>query len=206
MGAVQACARNTPAQGLGPQIRLYRRQLDANGKMLTGWVLVGTTCLPELVPGKPVLGMALILAAFHNTAFARPTVHMQPEGNVTLITLATYFEANWPTAGFQPSEVDTVIMMGSQVRIRPTNQGYTYFFGDGTSEGPTSSPGGVYPSGDITHTYPKAGTFSSHIDITYGGEFSVDGSPWLPIDDTVSITGQTQTVTVKTAKARLVTK
>lgn len=206
MGAVQACSRNTPAQGQGPQIRLYRRQLDANGTALAGWVLMGTTCFPELVPGRPVLGMGLILAAFHNTAFAKPTVHMQPEGNVTLVTLATYFEATWPTAGYQPDEVDTVTLMGSQVRIRPTNQGYTYFFGDGTSEGPTPSPGGTYPNGDITHTYPMAGTYNSHIDITYGGEFSVGGGPWLPIDDTVSIPGQPQTVTVRTAKARLVTR
>ncbi|MBC7559997.1 MAG: hypothetical protein H7270_11730 [Dermatophilaceae bacterium] len=167
---------------------------------------MGTTCFPELVPGRPVLGMGLILAAFHNTAFAKPTVHMQPEGNVTLVTLATYFEATWPTAGYQPDEVDTVTLMGSQVRIRPTNQGYTYFFGDGTSEGPTPSPGGTYPNGDITHTYPMAGTYNSHIDITYGGEFSVGGGPWLPIDDTVSIPGQPQTVTVRTAKARLVTR
>lgn len=206
VGAVQACAGNTPAQGQGPQIRLYRRELAPTGPALTGWVLVGTTCSPELVPGKPVLGMGLILAAFHNTAFAKPTVHVQPEGNVTLVTLATYFEVTWPTVGFQPGEVDTVTLMGSQVRIRPTNQGYTYLFGDGTSEGPTSSPGGIYPNGDITHTYAKAGTYSSHIDITYGGEFSVGGGPWLPIDDTVSIPGQPQTVTVRTAKARLVTK
>jgi hypothetical protein len=205
-GAVQACAMNTPAQGQGPQIRLYRRELDPNGAALAGWVLVGTTCFPELVPGKPVLGMGLILAAFHNTAFSKPTVHMQPEGNVTLVTLATYFEVKWPPVGFQPDEVDTVTLMGSQVRIRPTNQGYTYFFGDGTSEGPTSSPGGTYPNGDVTHTYAKAGAYDSHIDITYGGEFSVDGGEWFPIDDTVSIPGQPQTVIVRTAKARLVTK
>ena len=205
--AIQACAGNTPQQGQGPQIRLYRRELDANGVPITAaWQLLGTTCLPQLVPGKPVLGMGQILAAFHNTGWAKPTAHIQPEGNVTLVTLATYFEVKWPAAGFQPGEIDTVSLMGQQVRIRPTSQGYTYVFGDGTSSGPTTSPGGIYPDGDITHTYPKAGIYNSHIDITYGGEFSVGGGAWIPIPDTVTVAGRLQPLTVRTAHARLVTR
>ena len=207
VGATQACAGNTPQQGQGPQVRLYRRELGANGiPVSTGWQLIGTTCYPDLVPGTPVLGMAQILAAFHNTAWAKPTVHIQPEGNVTLVTLATYFEVEWPASGFQPGEIDTTTLLGNQVRIRPTVQGYTYVFGDGTSSGPTHSAGGTYPDGDITHAYPKAGIYDSHIDITYGGEFSVGGGAWIPIPDTVTVAGQLQPLTVKTAHARLVVK
>ena len=205
MGAIQACAGNTPQQGQGPLVRLYRRELDANGiPMATGWQLIGTTCYPDLVPGKPVLGLGQILAAFHNTPWAKPTVHIQPEGNVTLVTLATYFEVSWPTAGFQPGEIDTITLLGNPVRIRPTVQSYTYVFGDGTSSGATTSPGGPYPDGDITHAYPKAGTYDTHIDITYGGEFSVAGGAWVPIPDTVTVAGPVQPLTVKTARARLV--
>ena len=206
VGAVQACAGNTPQQGLGPQVQLFRRQVSATGAPMEAWQSVGTTCFPDLVPGKPVLGMAQILAAFHNTPWAHPTVHIQPEGNVTLVTLTTYFEVRWPAAGFQPGEINTTTMLGNQVRIRPTNQGYTYVFGDGTSSGPTISAGGVYPKGDITHVYAKAGVYSSHIDIVYGGEFSVGGGQWLPIPDTVTIAGQLQPLTVTTARARLVIK
>jgi len=207
VGAVQACAGNTPQQGQGPQVRLYRRELDASGiPAVTGWQRIGTTCFPDLVPGTPVLGMAQILAAFHNTAWAKPTTHIQPEGNVTLVTLATYFEVTWPTAGFQPGEIDTTTLLGNRVRIRPTVEGYTYVFGDGTSSGPTLSAGGIYPDGDITHAYTKAGTYTTHINITYGGEFSVGGGAWLPIPDTATVTGQLQPLTVKTAHARLVTK
>ena len=207
VGAIQACAGNTPQQGQGPQIRLYRRELDASGiPVSTAWELLGTTCFPEVVPGKPVLGMGQILAAFHNTAWAKPVVHIQPEGNLTLVTLPTYFEVKWPTAGFQPGEIDTTTLLGNQVRIRPTVQGYTYVFGDGTSSGPTFSPGGTYPDGDITHAYAKAGSYPSRIDITYGGEFSVGGGAWVPIPDTVSVAGQVQPVTVKTARARLVVR
>jgi hypothetical protein len=93
LGAIQACAGNTPQQGQGPLVQLFRRELDPKGVPLSiGWQLIGTTCFPESVPGKPVLGMGLILTAFHNTPWARPTVHVQPEGNVTLVTLTTYFE------------------------------------------------------------------------------------------------------------------
>ena len=204
--AVQACAGNTPAQGLGPMVQVFRRELDAKGAPTTAWQTVGTTCLADLAPGSPVLGLGQIRAAFHNTPWSRPTVSIQPEGNVTLVTLPTYFAVTWPEAGFQPGEADSVTLLGQQVRIRPTLDHYAYVFGDGTTLGPTDSPGGPYPDGDITHAYSRAGTYSTHIDITFGGEFSVAGGAWVPIPDTVTVAGPVQTVTVRTAQARLVIK
>ena len=203
-GALQACAGNTPQQGQGPMVRLYRRELDANGAVLTGWQPIGTTCSPELVPGRPVLGLGQILAAFHNTPWAKPTVHIQPEGNLTLVTLPTYFSVTWPAAGFQPGEADALTLLGHQVQIRPTLESYSYVFGDGTAMGPTASPGGPYPSGDIIHAYPKAGVYDTHIDITFGGEFTLDGGAWITIPDTVTVAGPLQPLTVTTARARLV--
>jgi len=203
--AIQGCAGNTPEQGQGPLVRLFRRELDSSGGPIAGWALVGTTCYPDLVPGKPVLGLGRILTAFNNTPWAKPTTHIQPEGNTTLVTLDTYFEVDWPATGFQPGEIDTITLLGTTVRIRPTVQGYTYVFGDGTSFGPTASAGGPYPGGDITHAYAKAGTYNTHIDITYGGEFSIAGGAWVTIPDTVTVAGTPQPLTVKTAHARLVT-
>ena len=206
-GAVQACAGNTPAQGQGPQVRLYRREVDAKGVPISAaWLPIGTTCFPELVPGEPVLGIGLILAAFHNTAWAKPVAHTQPEGNVTLVTLPTFFEVTWPAAGFRPGQIDPVTLMGRRVQIRPTSNGFTYLFGDGSSPLQTDSPGGIYPDGDITHAYAKAGVDRVQIDITYGGEFSVEGGEWIPIPDLVTVAGAPQTLTVKTANARLVIK
>jgi hypothetical protein len=207
LGAIQACAGNTPQQGQGPQIQLFRREVDAANVPMGGWQPIGTTCFPQLVPGKPVLGMGLILAAFHNTTWALPTVHIQPEGNVTLVTLPTYFEVRWPDQGFQPGEIDPVNLMGFQVRIRPTNEGYRYFFGDGVTE-QTDSAGGTYPGGDVTHAYPRGGKYDSRIDITYGGEFSVNGGQWLriPATENVTIPGSTTVLTVSTAHAKLVSR
>ena len=38
---------------------------------------------------------------------------------MTLVTLPVYFSVSWPTAGYQPQEVDAVNLLGYAVRIRP---------------------------------------------------------------------------------------
>src|SRR5450759_3220195 len=73
----------------------------------------------------------------------------------------TYFEVKWPSDGYQPGEINTTTLLTNQVRIRPTCEGYTYIFGDGTGPLQTDSAGGVYPDGDVTHVYAKAGTYTS---------------------------------------------
>ena len=55
------------------------------------------TCLPELVPGADnVLTLAMIENAFHETDFAVPSVNIQPENDVTLVNLPTFFEVVMP--------------------------------------------------------------------------------------------------------------
>jgi len=148
----------------------------------------------------------MIVRAFSLTPFAKPGLHLQPEGNVTLVTLPAFFEVRWPTAGYQPGEINTVTLLGYTVRIRPTLQSLTYRFGDGMYLGPTQDPGGPYPTGHITRTYTTAGTYQTNVDITYSGEFSINGGTWIPIPDTATITGPPQTLTVRTAKNQLVTR
>jgi hypothetical protein len=118
--------------------------------------------------------------------------------------LPTFFEVTWAKAGAQPGEIDTTTLLGHQVRIRPKAKSYTYYFGDETRFGPTTSPGGIYPNGDITHVYPKRGVYHTHIEVDYGGEYSVDGGVWRPIPGTVHISGPVQPLTVKASYARLI--
>ncbi len=165
------------------------------------------TCLPELVPGEPTLGMARIIEAFRDTDFAVPGLVIQPKGNVTLVTLPTYFEVRWPTAGFEPDEVDRpdpATMLGYTVEIRPTLESITYVFGDGQKSEPTTSLGGPYPTGDVTTTYSRAGTFATRADVTYAGQFRVNGGAWIDIPDTVTVQGTPQNLQVRTATNRLV--
>lgn len=214
-GADARCERNTPAQGQGPPLAVWEARIDKSGAPVDkqdqpiaapDWQRLGVTCLPELIPGvQPRLTMAQIRAAFHDTDFALATVNIQPEGNVTLVTLPTYFELRWPSKGYQPDEVDAVDparMAGFRVDIRPRLKAVVYVYGDGTSER-TNSLGGPYPSGDIRHEYAKGGSYQVRADVTYAGQYRVNGGTWITIPGDVTIQGTPETLTVKTAKARL---
>lgn len=219
-----ACGHNGPTEGrevgcstamttcsdvpnaTGPYVVIYRRTV-APDNSYGPWENLGTTCYPNLVPGgggKPQLTLAMIKEVWSHTPFAKPALTMQPKGNQTLVTLPGYFTLEWPGAGYQPGEVRTVTLLGHQVRIKPTLVTNTYSFGDGASSGPTSSLGGPYPTGDIRHAYTTAGSYTSHVTSTYGGQFSVDGGSWTDITGTLPIAGPGQTITVRTAKNRLV--
>ena len=204
--AMAACAGNTPAQGLGPSVKVFRRT-PASGAAPPGpWVQVGVTCFPQRVPGKPTLGIAQIVAAFHDTRFAVPSLRIQPKGNVTLVTLPTYFELTWPREGFGPGEVDhpdPARLLGFRVEIRPLLRDVTYVYGDGRSDGPTTRTGGPFPEGDVTHTYDRGGDVVVRADVTYAGQFRVAGGAWVDIPGDVRVRGTSQRLQVRTAEARL---
>lgn len=215
--AVDACAGNTAAEGRGPLVDVFRLWVDSAGTPLpppsgdpgaTGWVHVGTTCLPELVPGaSPAPTMAMVLRAFHTTRWAGAMVQSQPEGNRTLVNLPTFFRVEWQANGYQPGEVDAIdpaTMFGYDVEIRPTLRSFVYSFGDGAAFGPTRSSGGTFPDGDIRHTYMRPGTFHSWVAVTFGGEFRINKGEWVTIPDTVTVRQPSTTVSVREAKAVLV--
>jgi hypothetical protein len=148
--------------------------------------------------------MADLKAAFMRTPWSKPQVSSQPAGNTTLVNLTTFYKVNWAVEGFQPGEVDRSVLRGIPVQIRPKLVGFTYVFGDGSTVGPTTSAGGVYPSGDITHVYRAKGEYPVRVDTTFGADFSLDGSTWDEIPSTVTVPGPPTTVTVREAKGVLV--
>ena len=198
--------------GDGPAVAIFRRELERNRQPTPGaagrWTSVGFTCFPALVPGaRNTLTMAMIREAFHNTDFTVPTVNIQPEGDLTLVNLPTFFEAKFPESGFGPGEIDAVDparMLGHRVEVRPVLKSITYHLG-GQTVGPTTSMGGPYPNGDVRATYSSAGTHQVRADIVYTGQFRVGGSEWFDIPGEVDLTGTTVTLTVAEAKSRLVT-
>ena len=102
----------------------------------------------------------MIRDAFHDTDFSVPSVNIQPEGDVTLVNLPTFFEVRFPDAGFGPDEVDTpdpARLLGYRIEVRPQLKSITYHLGT-TSIGPTTSLGGPHPAGDIRATYSQPGT------------------------------------------------
>ena len=188
---------------------VFRRTVEAGGDVLEDWADIGGTCYTDAVPaqsGEPaeVLTEAMILEQFHRTEFALPEMVVQPPDGRTLVNLPVFFQLSWPEAGFEPGEVDTTTIVGHQVRIRPTLVGVTYVTGDGASIGPTTSLGGPYPDGDITHTYTSAATgLGPFIQVEYGGDVSVDGGEWLPIPGSATVEGPASPLDVLVSRNRL---
>ncbi|MFN8099603.1 MAG: hypothetical protein U0Q21_15120 [Dermatophilaceae bacterium] len=150
--------------------------------------------------------MAMIEAAFHRTPFALPGVHIQPEGNRTLVTLPTYFALEWTEKGFEPEEIDTLNprdWFGLTVRVKPVFQSVTYSFGDGTGEGPTTKLGGPYPTGDIVHTYDTGGVYDTQVTAVVTGQVSLNGSEWIDIPGQADLAGPVTPLTVLTARNHL---
>ena len=202
--AALGCLTNGQQAGIGLLYDIYSRAAGSSDP----WHFVGSTCFADQVPGaSPTLSMARIIDAFHLTPWATATVVTQPEGNTTLVNLPVYARISWSVQGYQPGEIDTLDparMVGFNVQIRPNVDHYTYVWGDGTTTGPSRSDGGVWPTGDITHSYPSPGTYQARVDTTFTGDFRINGGPWTHIPDTVTITGPTTTITVHAARAVLV--
>ena len=201
---------STTGGGDGPALAVWRREVDADGDPVGGaageWAPRGITCLPDLVPGaENVLTMAMIEKAFHATDFTVPTVNIQPEGDVTLVNLPTFFEVVLPEDGFGPDEVDRpdpATLLGYDVEVRPRLKSVTYDLGE-TTVGPTTDFGGPYPSGSVTHEYSRPGQQQVRADIVYTGQFRVAGSDWVDIPGEVALQGEPVTLTVREARSRL---
>ena len=121
------------ANGDGPAVAIFRREVNQDGAPVAGsageWESVGFTCFPGLVPGNRALTMAMIREAFHDTDFSVPTLNIQPEGDVTLVNLPTYFQVVFPEDGFGPEEVDTPDpgrLLGYRIEVRPLLKSVTY--------------------------------------------------------------------------------
>ena len=198
--------RDCPQGEVGPLLRIWQRTLQG-ATMIAPWHSVGVTCAADVAPGaRPTLTMGDLKAAFMRTPWSKPQISSQPAGNTTLVNLKTFYKVNWAVEGFQPGEVDRSVLRGIPVQIRPKLVGFTYVFGDGSTVGPTTSTGGVYPSGDITHVYRAKGEYPVRVDTTFGADFSLDGSTWDEIPSTVTVPGPSTTITVREAKGVLVNR
>lgn len=207
--ALGMCRSGDPADGLGPPIGLWLRKVDADGSPIPGetWVKQGDTCFPEVVPGARALTMAMVQRAFHDTDFAVPMVNIQPEGDVTLVNLPTYFEVRFPSRGFGPDEIDRPDpgrLLGYTVEVRPRLKEVTYYLGERTV-GPTTDRGGPYPIGTVVQTYAGPGVHQIRVDIVYTGQFRVGGSGWIDIPGEVTVRGTPTTLSVHEARSYLYT-
>ena len=196
--AVRACAASP--EGTGPQARLYRR---IPGE--TDWTYVGRTCLAGTFepPHSGAVTVADVQRAFEETPFAMPIGSTEPVGGATLVNLPTYFALTWSPTGYRPGQTRTLAMLGHTVDLRLVHGGHVYDFGDGTRLGPTPSPGGPYPTGDVTHTYRTAATLTPTATTTITADYRIDGGPWQRLPGQSTQTTAFPALTVFTASNRL---
>jgi len=205
--ALTACQyRNPPSDK--PLYYLWRKAKEPAD---SPWVLQGEMCgtedAPEAAAPPPVPTMGQIQDAFKRLPFSKPTVRVEPKGNVTLVNLPTYYEATWPDdAGLQPGEVSAPVQLLSwSVEFKISSRSYNFHYGDGSSSGPVHDAGGSYPDGSVKHIYQQPNDAAAvSVDSQLTGQFRVNGGDWMDIDTVADLQNEpVTTLEVREAKARL---
>jgi hypothetical protein len=159
----------------------------------------GETCLSDTQAGDlGVITPGLVLREFKRLTWPQSPLTIQPPGGKTAVNFTTYYF----TDNVAPT-TQTVQIIGQEVEIEATPTSYVYRFGDrDTVE--TRSPGGPYPSGDVTHQYRHKGTAGPSIDTVYSGRYRVNGGAWNEIPETVTVEGTPVTLRIVEVRPTLV--
>lgn len=161
---------------------------------------------PAVVAAPPVPTFGQIQQAFRELPFCKPSPSMQPVGGKTVVNLATYYEAGWPDgACLSPGETSAKVQLLSwSVEFAVEARDYRFSYGDGASSGWTTSTGGGYPDGDITHAYRDTGSVDVRVDARLTGSYRVDGGAWQDIETVADLQDEpAATYEVVEAKNRL---
>ncbi|GAB3111388.1 hypothetical protein GCM10027055_11890 [Janibacter alkaliphilus] len=159
-----------------------------------------------MVEAPPTPSLGQIQEAFRELPFCMPEPTISPPGGKTLINFDTYYTASWPDGScLVPGEVsDTVTLLSWDIEYRIAAQDYTYDYGDGQTSGATTSTGGPYPTGDVTHQYSDTGTVDVRIDARLTGDYRVNGGAWQDLAATADLQDEPAIpLTVVQAKNRL---
>lgn len=133
-----------------------------------------------------------------NVPLPKLSVRIQPTGR-TLVNLDTIVYTDQK----KQTKV-TVTLLGYPVTVIGEPVSYTWHFGDGTPDVTTTSPGGPYPSKEITHKYLRRGDVKLSVTVNYAAAFAIAGSQAMPIAGTLPITGPQTPLQVREAVPVLV--
>lgn len=138
-----------------------------------------------------------------------PVIGSAPPGHVTLVNIETVL---W-VASSADRRLGTVNLLGRQVDIRAHIDRVAWDFGDDSTV-TTTGPGTAYTDahpcrttqcpGYFGHTYLDTGTMTITADLTWTGQFRVDGGAWQTIPGTVTAAATSTTIDVKEARGVLV--
>ncbi len=206
MGAIDACPQNHTAAGNAGYIQMwrYRRQVGNTGQPLPGaaWTQVGAVCVGPAAAAAAAQGVVrpslplLVVRAWRQVDIAAASAIVQPPGG-TLVNLPAIFHTDGAEQTFE------VTILGHAVRLIAIPVSYTWHFGDGTTRS-TTGPGAPYPSREITETYQHPGGYPVSVDVTFRGEFTVDGGARQPLPGQTTVTGPATTLRVLESRTHLV--
>ena len=168
------------------------------GDVLVSTDLVGSECRSSPPAGGPAVVTAGMVAAEMARLPIPPAVVAVQPVPTTLVNFNTGFYVDVEPAVF------TVTLLGQLVAVRVTPVSFVYDFGDGHTLGPTTDRSAAYPDATVTHAYERPGAAAASVAVTYEGEFSVAGGPWLAVPGTVTIAGTPVDLRVREARAQLV--
>ncbi len=159
------------------------------------------------IEAPPVPSFADIQQAFRELPFSMPSPSIEPAGGRTLTNLPTYYSVTWPDDGhLEPGEVSEPIRLLSwSVEFKVEAKDYRYVYGDGSSSGWTTSTGGTYPDGEITHDYEETGEVPVRVDARLTGRYRVNGGEWLDVETVADLQDEpVTTLQVLGTRTRLV--
>ena len=99
--------------------------------------------------------------------------------------------------------ITDINVLGRHVDLRLNAVAYHWFFGDGDAT-TTAGPGRPYPSKDVSHRYSAPGVVAPRVDVTYTGEYRIDGGSWLDMAGDATVTGPAVQLAVVEARSALV--
>lgn len=133
-----------------------------------------------------------------NVPLPKLPVRIQPAGR-TLVNLDTIVYTD------QKKQTKVIVtLLGYPVTVIGEPVSYTWHFGDGTPDVTTTSPGGPYPSKEVTHKYLRRGDVKLSVTVNYAAAFAIAGSQAMPIAGTLPITGPQTPLQVREAVPVLV--
>ncbi len=165
---------------------------------------IGTVCFDDdESEGFGVITVDAIIKRMKALDWPSAKLVVEPPNGKTLVNLRTnfYTELDDPV-------VIPVQMLGFRVEVRATPTSYTWHFGDGSPPETGSDPGEPYDEDSslrVSHVYSEAKvTVHPSVDVTYSGEYRIDGGLWQPLSTTLTVPGETVDLRVLTATPRLV--
>ena len=191
IGGDQTCAE--PALCDDGSVQTYAYFVTDSGETYPA----GDNCPEDAVAALPQVTPGLVLRAFRRVPLPASELVVQPPGGRTLVN----FETNFYTEQGEFTRV--VRLLGQRVELRIWPESFTWHYGDGSSE-TTSSAGSAYPDLEITHRYLERGRVAVSVDTTYAADFRVGNGGWQPVDGTVTIPGEAESLRIVTARPVLV--